>query len=154
MLPAPRADAVPEGEDAAQRARHEVGGHVMVTSYGRALVGGQREAAPVEDVERPASVFESAPAAGLAEVVEERRHGDDVGGEAAPGMRGHVLIHLKRMPCEPSAFPVVGVAPAGEVVRRLQIADDGIDAGAPRGAEDSCYPVLGFFHVRLSLHDT
>jgi hypothetical protein len=78
-FPGAGAMAVGRREDAAEGAREEVKGTIMVTADGGALVRGEGIAAPVKDVKAAAAVAASVAAARLAEVVEQGHDGDAVG---------------------------------------------------------------------------
>ena len=130
-LPAARAEAVAEGEDAAERARHKGDGLVVVTADGDAFSVRERETALVENVDGTRPVAATVAATRLAEIVEKRRDKNAFPIETARVL-DHIVVHLERMTRETSARSVarillmVTVAPTLEVVGSLEILDHGV----------------------------
>lgn len=93
-FPTARAVAVSEGEDAAEGARHEVNGLVVMTTDCNTLVLGERKSALVKDVKRTTAVTTSVLSACLAKVVEESGDCYTVQRDSTR-MGGHVFIYLK-----------------------------------------------------------
>ena len=149
-FPTARAVAVSEGENAAEGARHEVNGLVVMTTDCDTLVLGKRKSALVKDVKRTTAVAAPILSACLAEVVEESSDSDTVRRDTTR-MGGHVFIYLKRVLSKPTILFMVTVAPAFEVVGGLKVCDDGFDASAPRGAKDAEDSFSRVVHVRYVL---
>ena len=77
-FPTARAVAISEGEDAAEGARHEVNGLVVMTTDCDTLVLGEHKAALIKYVKRTTAMATPVLPACLAEVVEESCHSNTV----------------------------------------------------------------------------
>ena len=124
---------------------------MVVLTDGYALSGGQCKAAVVKDVERALTVSAAVTPACLAKVVEHSRHRNAIG-RAAFRVREHIIIYLKRVLSQPAVLLVMLVTTASEVVGILQVDDNGLNAGAPRGAKDLQDPVFSLCHSRIVLN--
>ena len=151
-LPSTCTVAVAPCESTSERTSQDGDVVVMVTADGDAFIICQGESKFVENLYGTFIVNQTttvAPAS-LAEVVKEGRNSDAVGGQAAC-MGAHMVIDLKRVGGEAATFLVMAMTTLSEVVRCLDVVDDGFDAWTLGGTEDSEDPLsIGVgYHVRL-----
>ena len=153
MSPFPGAGAVhiAHGQKPPQRAGQKVDGLVVVPTDGHTLSIGQGEAAVVKNVQRAVSVAATVTFAGLAKVVEQSRHRYALRRDTTR-VREHMIIYLKRVLSQPAEFLVMAVTAACEVAGSLKIDDNGLNAGAPRGAKDLLDPVFVLVHIHHHVH--
>ena len=151
MRPLPRARAMAVGgrEGATKSAPERFERPVVVTADGGAFVGGEGEAALVEDVDAAATMAASVATTRLAKVVEESHDGDTVGRERAR-VGEHVVVHFDGVGGEPAELLVMAVAAAFEESRVLDVVNDGVRAGTSEGAngvDDSLFRICDVHHI-------
>lgn len=137
-FPSARAEAVApvhEGEEAARLA--VFGRCSVVLADCRALVGSELEAELVQQLDATTVVLTPEAIAamdGFADVVKEPGDYDAVGGDVTREC-AHMRVYFIGVLGKAAGVEVVLIASGYEVVRRLEVGDDGVHSGTVYGAE-------------------